>query len=94
MTTRSHGVRWGTKKKLRKSSKTPITMYLQSFETGDTVVILPDSASANGMPFPRFKGMAGKIAGKRGDAYIVSVMDGNKKKILAIKPEHIRRLGK
>lgn len=94
MVTRSHGVRWGTRKKLKKSSKTPITMYLQSFEEGDSVVILPDSASARSMPFPRFKGMAGKIEGKRGAAYIVGVMDGNKKKTLAVRPEHIRRLGR
>lgn len=94
MVTRSHGVRWGTRKKLKKNSRTPITRYLQSFESGDMVVILPDSASARGMPFPRFKGLAGKVAGKRGSAYIVNVMDGNKKKILAVKPEHIRRLGR
>ncbi len=94
MVTRSHGVRWGTRKKLKKHSKTPITKYLQSFEEGDIVVILPDSASAQGMPFPRFKGMAGKIAGKRGAAYIVNVMDGNKMKTLAVKPEHIKRLEK
>lgn len=94
MVTRSHGVRWGTKKKLRKHFKTPITRYLQSFAEGDSVVILPDSASPQGMPFPRFKGMAGRITGKRGSAYIVSVMDGNKMKILAVKPEHIKRLGK
>ncbi|MBI1971720.1 MAG: 50S ribosomal protein L21e [Candidatus Aenigmarchaeota archaeon] len=92
MVTRSHGVRWGTKKKLRKSSRTPITKYLQSFEEGEAVVILPDSASPRGMPFPRFKGLAGRVAGKRGGAYIISVMDGNKRKILAVKPEHIRRL--
>ena len=94
MVTRSHGVRWGTRKKLKKTSRTPITRYLQSFEEGDMVVILPDSASARSMPFPRFKGMAGKVAGKRGNAYIVSVMDGNKKKTLAVRPEHIKRLGK
>ncbi|MBI4176813.1 MAG: 50S ribosomal protein L21e [Candidatus Aenigmarchaeota archaeon] len=94
MVTRSHGVRWGTKKKLRKHSKTPITRYLQAFEEGDTVVILPDSASPQGMPFPRFKGMAGKVKGRRGDAYVVSVMDGNKMKTLAVKPQHIKRLEK
>ncbi len=94
MVTRSHGVRWGTRKKLKKHEKTPITKYLQSFVEGDVVVILPDSASPKGMPFPRFKGMAGKIAGKRGKAYIVNVMDGNKMKTLAVKSEHIRRLGK
>ncbi len=92
MATRSHGVRWGTKKKLRRTEKTPITRYLQSFEAGDMVVILPDSSSPNGMPFPRFKGLAGKISGKRGKAYIVSVMDGNKEKTLAVKPEHIKKL--
>ncbi|MFH0890238.1 MAG: 50S ribosomal protein L21e [Candidatus Aenigmatarchaeota archaeon] len=92
MVTRSHGVMWGTRKKLKKSSKTPITRYLQVFERGDTVVVLPDSASNGGMPFPRFKGMAGKISGKRGDGYIVDVMDGNKRKILAVKPEHLKKL--
>ncbi len=92
MVKRSHGVMWGTRKKLAKSGKTPITRYMQAFETGDCVVVLPDSASNNGMPCPRFKGMAGKINGKRGAAYIVDVMDGNKKKVIAVKPEHLKKL--
>jgi large subunit ribosomal protein L21e len=43
-----------------------------------------------GQPHPRFHGKTGKIADKRGQAYIVAINDGNKAKKLIIRPEHLK----
>ena len=92
MTTRSKGTRYGTRKKLKRTYRTPITRHLQSFDIGEQVVILPDSSSSQGMPFPRFKGLTGSIKGKRGRAYIISIKEGKKRKCLMITSEHIKKL--
>jgi large subunit ribosomal protein L21e len=43
------------------------------------------------MPFPRFHGKTGKVIGKRGSAYLLSVMDGNKEKTVISRPEHMKK---
>jgi large subunit ribosomal protein L21e len=42
------------------------------------------------MPHRRFQGKTGIITGIQGRAYIVSVKDGNMKKTVVARPEHLR----
>ncbi|MCK4475336.1 MAG: hypothetical protein KAU16_01260, partial [Methanophagales archaeon] len=42
-----------------------------------------------GMPHQRFHGLTGKIKGEQGRAYIVEVSDGQRKKDLFIRAEHL-----
>lgn len=91
MTRKSKGFRSGTRKKLRQKLVRPtITKFLQEFKIGQRVIIVLEPSSHKGMPFPRFKGSAGKIIEKRGKSYIVEIKDGNKLKNIISRPEHLK----
>jgi large subunit ribosomal protein L21e len=94
MGVKSRGPRAGTRSKLRKSprDKFKVTKYLKKFEIGQYVAIVIDPSSQRGQPFHRFHGMTGKIIGKRGNAYIVQVRDGNKYKQVFATPEHLKEI--
>jgi len=94
MVQKSRGSRSGTRRSLRqKPSRRPaITIFLQKFRKGESVVIYPEPSSQKGMPFIRYKGRVGKVIGIRGKSYLVEIFDGNKKKTLISKPEHLRKV--
>ncbi len=94
MVTRSRGSRSKTRYKLKKSIRVsranPITKKIQVFSEKDLVHIIIDPSVHKGQPHPRFHGKTGKVAEKRGRAYIIDVNDGNKAKKLIIRPEHLK----
>jgi len=93
MVKKSHGLRARTRKKLKqKLRKKGITRFLKEFKEGERVIILQEPSSHKGMPFPRFKGMSGKVIGKRGKSYIVEILDGNKLKKIIARPEHLKAI--
>ena len=88
----SKGLRTGTRDKLSKpfKSKYTITPYLREFDVGDKVIIRPNPESHKGMPHWRFIGATGVVKEKRGDAYMVEVQMGGKKKLISARPEHLK----
>ena len=96
MVKRSKGLRSKSRHILRKKPRDrgmiSITRALQQFVEGERVNIVIDTSIHKGMPHISFHGQTGKIEGKQGDSYIVGITDGNKKKSLIIKPEHLRRV--
>ncbi len=94
MVTKSHGPRARTRKKLKKDKceKFKVTKYLKEFAIGSYVSIVIDPSSKKGRPFHRFHGITGKIIGKRGNAYIVEIRDGNKLKQIFANPEHLKEV--
>ena len=93
MTQRTGGFRAKTRKKLRKKprskGKVSMTRLLQSFKTGDKVIISHEAAVHKAMPHPKFKSLAGKVIGKQGKAYMVQIKDGNKTKKVLAAPVHL-----
>lgn len=91
----SRGTRTKTRKLLSKKPRhrglSPITMGMQHFEAGEKVNIVIDPSVHKGMPFSRFHGLTGVVAGQRGDAFEVNVKSGNKVKMVVARPEHLRR---
>ena len=91
---RSHGTRQGTRSILSKSksqrSRLNISKVMHSYSDGDKVSIVIDGAQQKGMPHRRFQGKTGVITGVQGRAYVVSVKDGNMKKTVVARPEHLR----
>lgn len=75
----------------RQRGKTRIRSILASFDQDETVSIKINPSRQN-IPHPRFNGRVGKVIGKQGRAYYVSVKDGGKTKKLLVTPEHLRRL--
>jgi large subunit ribosomal protein L21e len=94
MAKRSKGFRKKTRGKLRQKSgyRPPITRFLEEFTVGQRVVIFHEPSSQKGMPFPRFKGIAGKVIGKRGKSYLVEIKDGKKIKQVISRPEHLKAI--
>lgn len=91
----SKGTRSKTRNLLKKEPRarglSPITRGFQIFENGEKVNIIIDPSVHKGMPFSRFHGLTGVVAGKRGAAFEVNVKDGNKTKMVVARPEHLVR---
>lgn len=91
---KSHGYRVRTRQLLKKkygsrSGPRP-DIYLKDYKPGDKVLIVIDPTVQKGMPHKRFHGKIGTIISKKGNAYEVSLMLGDKLKKLTILPDHIR----
>ncbi len=71
--------------------RTTVNQLLKLFEIGDNVVIDLNSEVQDAMPHPRFQGKPGKIVGKRGEAYEVSLMDGGKEKTIVTTSAHLKK---
>ena len=82
--------RYKFKKDLRERGVLPVTRVIQQFENGQKVHIVCEPSIQKGMPSRRFHGLTGTVIGKRGRAWIVSIRDGNKNKIVISRPQHLR----
>ena len=94
MAKRVGGFRRKSRSKLRKPvserGRLNITKFLQQFSMNDIVSLSADPSYQNGMYHPRFHGKTGKISGKQGSCYYVSIKDGNKKKRIIVHSVHLR----
>lgn len=90
------GFRRKTRSKLRKNikdrGKINITKFLQNFDLNDKVSLSADSSYQDGMYHPRFHGKTGKVCGKQGKCYYISINDGDKQKKLLVHPVHLRKV--
>ncbi|NHW00135.1 MAG: 50S ribosomal protein L21e [Thaumarchaeota archaeon] len=80
------------KKRVREKGIKPPSYLLQDYRPGDKVVLKYDPSVHKGMPHRRFYGKIGTVVGKRGRAYVIQVVDGDKTKTLIARPEHLKRL--
>jgi len=62
---------------------------MYEYKEGDEVIIKIDPSVHDGMPFRRFHGKRGEIVEKRGRAFLVKILDGNKEKFVVARPEHL-----
>ncbi len=92
MSRSGRGFRTGTRRKLKKphGEKFTVERFLREFHSNQKVLIDIDPSSPKNMPHYRYKGKVGKVLKKRGRAYVVSIMLGNKQKTLMLKPEHLK----
>ena len=93
---RSRGSRRRSRHVLRKAprmrGKQPLGRLLHEHNVEDRIVIFIDPSFQKGMPHHRYHGKVGTIKEKRGRAYVVELTEGGKKRILIIRPEHIRTI--
>ncbi len=92
------GFRHRTRKLLRKRVRErgavpPLSLILHEYKPGDKVHIKINPSVHSGMPHRRYHGKTGTVVGKRGKAYLVEVYLGDKKKLLIVRPEHLRPAG-
>jgi len=79
------------RKSTRTRGKVSISKYFKEFKEGDKVALNFERE----IPTPttkRLQGRTGVIAGKRGRAYIVSLMDQAKEKTFLIYPIHLNKI--
>lgn len=92
----SKGPRAGTRYKLQRKPRqrglTQITRSLQTFEEGERAVVKIDPSVHKGMPNKRFHGLTGIVVGTQGSCYVVEVKDGDKKKTVVARPEHLKKV--
>ena len=95
MATRIGSARRKTRQKMtknpRKRGKFSLRKYLQEFKVGDKVILKLEPAVQKGMYFPRFHGLQGTIAAKKGRCYEVGIKDIKKEKIVIVHPIHLKR---
>jgi large subunit ribosomal protein L21e len=91
---RSRGFKSRSRNKLTKTTRpgrsNPITKKIQQFEEGDLVHIIIDPSIQKGQPHSRFHGKTAKVVGQKGEAYVLSLNDGNKAKELIVRPDHLK----
>ncbi|MBI4018006.1 MAG: 50S ribosomal protein L21e [Candidatus Aenigmarchaeota archaeon] len=87
MVRKSYGKMRGVRKKLKLRKKPTLTRYLARFAEGERVHI--NIVSSSKFSHPRFHGHTGTVVQKQGRAYVVSVQDGRKTKLVYMRPEHL-----
>ena len=94
MVKKSHGYRARTRglmsKRVRQRGLTSVNKVLESYEEGQRVDVVIDSAFHKGMPHKRYHGRTGIVKGVRGRAVIVDLTLGKAVKTLLIRPEHLQ----
>ena len=79
------------RKNVKSRGKIKLSQYFQIFKEGERVAIVRDQTFSPAFP-ERIQGKSGIIAGKKGEAYIIKLMDGNQEKAFIIRPIHLKRL--
>lgn len=94
MVSKSKGPKRRTRRILKRRLREKITVnrQLQEFPKGTKVIIDLVPGLPKGRPFKRFIGKSGVVIDKRGNSYIIKVVDGGKEKQIISRPEHLRRL--
>ncbi len=93
----SKGYRVKTRKLLTRKGNPGFSdklLTLEQLGKGDKVLIYIDPRFHKGMPHRRYHGKVGLIVGRRGRAFEIDVMKGDKKVRLIVPPEHLRPMNK
>ena len=74
----------------RKRGLPSLSSTLAEYEINSKVNIIIEPSVQKGRPHRRFHGKTGLVLEKRGQAYLVSVTDGNSQKKIITRPEHLK----
>ncbi|MFQ5951050.1 MAG: 50S ribosomal protein L21e [Candidatus Geothermarchaeales archaeon] len=92
---KSRGFRSQTRKLLRKRRKSvgfaARLLKVRDMAPGQKVVVYIDPSFHKGMPHRRYHGKIGTVVGRRGRAYEVETRKGDKRVLLVVPPQHLRK---
>jgi len=77
---------------IREKGKQPLSHIFKTLNIGDYVTL---KAELCGVPVPflkRMQGKSGKVTGKRGESYVVTIKDGNRPKQYIVPSIHLKKL--
>jgi len=78
-------------KSYRAKGKIPLSLYFQQFQAGEIVNLKTHPNVQEGRFHSRFHGLSGKVTGKKGSCYEVTINDGGKAKTVYVHPIHLKR---
>ncbi len=84
--------RYKMSKSISEKGKLPINRFLQTFETGEKVLLKAFPSYHKGLFCLRFYGKVGEVIGKQGNCYKVDIIDGKKAKECIVHPVHLLRV--
>ena len=70
--------------------RTKVNDILKEFNEGERVVFRINPSFHAGLPHRRFQNLSGKVVEKRGKAYVLQVMHGNKQKQIITCAVHLK----
>lgn len=79
------------RKNIKSRGKISLSKYFQELKTGEKVAIVREQSSEPKFPI-RIQGKTGVVIGKKGEAYIISLMDGNEQKTFIIDAIHLKKI--
>jgi large subunit ribosomal protein L21e len=79
------------RKSMKSRGKIQLSLYFQELKNGDKVAIVREQSAEPKFP-ERIQGKTGVIMGKKGESYVIRLMDGNEAKTYVIKPIHLKKL--
>jgi large subunit ribosomal protein L21e len=89
----SNGPRQGTRHKLQNDPRdrgtSPPQRAVQQFDEGDSVHLKIDPSVPEGRYHPRFDGKTGVVEGKQGEAFKVTIADGDSQKTVIARAAHL-----
>ena len=74
----------------RKRGLPSLGSLLTEYAPDDKVVVILEPSVQKGRPHRRFHGKVATVVKQRGRAYEITLKDGNKPKMLIVRPEHLR----
>ena len=74
----------------RKRGLPSLSSMLATYEVNSRVNIVIEPSVQKGRPHRRFHGKTGLVLEKRGGSYLVEVKDGNSRKQVIARPEHLK----
>ncbi|MFH1588452.1 MAG: 50S ribosomal protein L21e [Candidatus Diapherotrites archaeon] len=86
---KAKGKRAKSRDLMRNGKRPTVNKLLQKIAVGSVVHIAIDSSVHSGMPETIFQGKTGKVSGRRGRAYEVELMKGNRKVLLVVNSAHL-----
>lgn len=78
-------------KRIREKGKLSLGKYFQELNPGQRVAIVRNLSYKAGFPV-RLQGKTGTIIGRRGKAFVISLMNGKKEKKFILRREHIKKI--
>lgn len=78
-------------KRIRERGKLPLSRYFQDLRQGDKVAVVRDLSQPAAFP-ERIQGLTGTVKEKRGNSYVLEIMQGRQLKKFIISPVHLKKI--
>ncbi len=79
------------RKQIRQRGKIRLSEYFKELKTGDRVAVVRELSENPKFPY-QLQGRSGVVAGRRGRAFIIKMMDFNQQKTHIIPAIHLKKL--